>query len=80
MDSINISKFKAKCLQILAELSKRTEPLEITKNGEPLVIIYPASIKKKGQALFGCMQGSGEIIGDIVEPIPLKDQGWQVLK
>ena len=80
MESIGISKFKEHCLRLLDQVNKNSEPLEITRNGEPLVIIYPANPKQSKSDLFGCMKGSAIVTGDIVNAIPLEDQRWNALK
>lgn len=67
MDSIPISEFKTNCLRLLDTIKRNRKPITVTKNGEPLVIIYPAPGKNR-RAPFGAMKGSGRIIGDIVEP------------
>lgn len=43
-------------------------PLTVTHNGEPLVIIYPATPQPQRPA-FGAMKGSGEILGDVIAPV-----------
>ena len=80
MESIGISKFKEYCLRLLDQVGKNNEPIEVTRNGEPLVIIYPANRKKNKAELFGCMRDSGIVVGDIVGPIPLEEQEWDVLR
>jgi hypothetical protein len=48
---------------------ERTQtPLTVTHEGEPLVIIYPATPQPQRPA-FGAMKGSGEILGDIIAPV-----------
>jgi len=80
MESIGISKFKEYCLRLLDQVGKSNEPIEVTRNGEPLVIIYPANRKKNKSELFGCMRQSGIVVGDIVGSVPLEEQEWDVLR
>ncbi len=44
------------------------KPLTVTHDGEPLVIIYPATPQHQRPA-FGAMKGSGEILGDVIAPV-----------
>jgi antitoxin VapB len=62
--------------QLLLEVDRTNDPLTITHQGKPLVIVYPATTPKP-RAAFGCMKGSGKILGDIVSPI---EQPWEVLQ
>ena len=80
MDSINITKFKATCLALLDQVKRTSKPLEITRNGKSIAIIYPSHLGKDKSTLFGCMKGYGSIKGDIVSPLPAEDQPWSVLK
>lgn len=64
---VQIGKFKAECLHLLAEVNRTKKPLVITKHHVPIVKIIPATPEKK--ALFGCMKGTAITNGDIIEPI-----------
>ena len=64
---IQIGKFKAECLHLLAEVNRTQIPLVVTKHNIPLVKISPAVEEKKH--FFGRMRGTIKILGDIVEPI-----------
>jgi len=44
------------------------KPLTVIHDGEPLVIIYPATPQPQRPA-FGAMKGSGEILGDVIAPV-----------
>jgi hypothetical protein len=62
--------------ELLLEVEQTKTPLTINHQGKPLVIVYPAIVQKSRPA-FGFMEGSGEIMGDIVTPI---EQPWDVLQ
>jgi antitoxin VapB len=62
--------------ELLLEVEQTKTPLTINHQGKPLVIIYPAKAQNSRPA-FGFMEGSGEILGDIVTPI---EQPWDVLQ
>jgi prevent-host-death family protein len=65
---IALSEFPELLQQLLSEVQRTGAPLSVTQNGEPLVIVYPAPTKSR-RAPFGIAKGSGQIIGDIVEPV-----------
>ena len=79
MDSINITKFKATCLALLDKVQRTSKPIEITRNGKSIAVIYPSPLGKDKSDLFGCMNGYGSIKGDIVAPLPEEMQPWSVL-
>ena len=72
--SIQATAFKAKCLKLLEEVQKGNRYL-ITKRGIPLAKLE--AFGKKPKKLFGAMNKSCVIIGDITEPI---DEVWDVMK
>jgi len=64
--------------QLLKEVERSSQPVTITQEGKPFVIIYPATPSPQRPA-FGVMQGSGEILGDLISPA-LLPSSWQVLQ
>ena len=68
MDSVPISQFKARCLALLAEVERSGRPLLVTKRGKPLARVLPPTARKPGW-WFGCMAGTGRILGDLTEPL-----------
>lgn len=68
---VQAGKFKAECLKIMDEVQKTKRPVIITKRNIPVVEIVPIPNEKK--SLYGAMEGSMEIIGDIIAPI---DEKW----
>lgn len=68
METIAISKFKATCASLLDRVKKTGEPLTITKRGKPIAqVVPPAPAGTPKGSTFGCMAGTVEILGDIVE-------------
>lgn len=63
---IQAGKFKAHCLKIMEEVKSTGQSITVTKRHIPIVVISP--IGKKDQTLFGKMQGSIHIKGDLREP------------
>lgn len=77
METIAISKFKATCLSLLDRVNKTGEPLLITKRGKPVAqVLPPPPPEQPTKSAFGCMAGTIEILGDIVEP--LGEEDWEV--
>ena len=68
MREIPISKFKATCLAVLADVGKTRVPVRVTRLGKPIADIVPPAVAPK-ESWLGCMRGTGEITGDIVGPI-----------
>ena len=68
MKEIAISEFKAKCLGILEQVRKTRRPIRVTRFGEPVAEVVPASPGKRRTDWLGCMAGTARIVGDIVSP------------
>lgn len=65
--TIAAGEFKAKCLHLLDEVAQRRAPLVITKRGKPVAKLVP--IDDEPVDIYGCMAGTGRILGDIVSPL-----------
>ncbi len=66
---IGAGEFKAKCLQLMDEVNRQGIELVITKRGQPVAKLVPASPTKVVD-IFGAMRGTVTIHGDIVSPDP----------
>src|ERR1700674_241846 len=66
---IAISKFKAKCLSLLEEVSKTKTPLRVTRRGKPIADVIPASSEAEERSWIGSLSDSVDIVGDIVSPV-----------
>ena len=70
MQEIAISKFKAKCLCLLQEVSKTKTPLRVTRRGKAIADVVPASSEGDESAgWIGSLAGSIDIVGDVVSPV-----------
>lgn len=69
IQEIAISKFKAKCLSLLDQVSKTKTTLRVTRRGKPLADVIPASSESDAGSWIGSMPGSIKIVGDIVSPV-----------
>jgi prevent-host-death family protein len=67
--TIAISEFKAKCLSLLEQVSKTKIPLRVTRRGEVIADVVPASPNITQQSWIGSMSGSIEITGDILSSV-----------
>jgi prevent-host-death family protein len=71
--TISASEFKAKCLEILNQLSARKlTQVTITKRGRPVAVLTPPKEARDDvRKLYGCMKGT--VVGldeiDLTEPI-----------
>jgi len=78
METIAISKFKAKCLSILQRVKRSGKPVLVTRFGRPIAEIVPPSRRATGMGWIGSFQSRGRIIGDIVSPAA-DEKDWEVL-
>lgn len=75
MKTVQISKFKASCLEMLDQVQRTGEPLTITRRGEPVAVVHPAA--RGARPKFGCMSDSLKILGDLLAPL---DAPWEALQ
>ena len=68
MREIPISKFKATCLAVLADVRKTRVPMRVTRHGQPIADIVPP-VPSPAKSWLGSMKDSMEVTGDIVKPI-----------
>lgn len=78
MESIAISKFKATCLAVLEEVRQTGRPVLVTKRGEPIAEIVPASRPAGGKRRLGMFAESGSVVGDIEAPA-IDEAEWESL-
>jgi hypothetical protein len=62
--------------KLFLEIGQTHQSLTVTHEGSPIVVISSA-IPKKTRPSFGFMQGRGEILDDLIDPV---DQPWDVLQ
>ena len=74
-----ISEFKATCLAVLERVRQSGQPVLITRRGEPIAEIVPASPTARGTSWLGSARGTGEILGDIVAPAADPEE-WEALR
>lgn len=72
---ISAGEFKAKCLKLMDEVARTHEPVIITKRGRPVAKMVPMDNENKPE-LFGYMEGTATVRGDIIAPIEV---AWEAL-
>jgi prevent-host-death family protein len=78
MQEIAISKFKATCLAVLERVRRTRQPVRVTRFGEAVAEVVPASANPKKKRWLGSMTGTGSIVGDIVSPA-VDEKDWESL-
>ena len=63
--TIGAGEFKTHCLRLIDEVNQTKQPIIITKHGKPMAELVP--IAEETYSLFGCLQNTAEITGDIVK-------------
>ena len=76
MVTVAVSKFKATCLSLLERVRQTGEPILVTKRGVPIAQVLPPPPECR-ESSFGCMFGTTEEVGDMIEPLPFED--WEAL-
>jgi len=77
MQTIQASKFKARCLALMDEVARTGETILITKNGKPVAELRPHR-GPRAKSLIGLHKGRAKILGDIISPIGT--ELWEALK
>jgi len=78
METMPISKFKARCLAVLARVNRTGKPVLITRFGEPVAEIIPPTSSARPERWLGSFRASGRIVGDIVAPVT-DERDWEAL-
>lgn len=78
METVPISKFKARCLALLARVKRTGRPILVTRRGEPIAEVVPPSGRHAPRGWMGSFASTGRIVGDIVAPAS-DERDWEVL-
>lgn len=71
---IGAGQFKAQCLQLMNQVQQSRKEIVITKHGKPIAKLVPVE-ESAAKSVFGYLQGTVEIVGDIVSPV---EENWEV--
>jgi prevent-host-death family protein len=74
VERIAISRFKATCLAVLERVRRTRRPVLITRFGKPVAEVIPPSPPRRSRRVLGTMQGTAQIVGDIVSPASLANR------
>ena len=73
LPQLGIPYLKRECLRIIDRVANRQIAFAVVnRRGKPVARIVPIGPAPRG--LFGCMAGTGKVVGDIVNP--MDDLGW----
>jgi len=79
METMAISKFKAKCLSVLQRVKRTGKPVLVTRFGRPIAEVVPPSRQALAHTWIGSYQSRGRVLGDIVSPV-VDEKDWEVLR
>ena len=63
--TVGAGEFKTHCLRLIDEVNQTKRSIVITKHGKPMAELTP--LKEEAYSLFGCLENTVEVVGDIVE-------------
>ena len=70
---VAIEEFQTNCLAFVERMQDDNEEIVITRSGEPVAKLVPVNGNQQ-KSVFGFMEGSVTIHGDIVAPL---DEKWE---
>ncbi|WP_428425751.1 type II toxin-antitoxin system Phd/YefM family antitoxin [Pararhizobium sp.] len=56
--AVGAAEFKAKCLNLIDQMSDDGEPITITKRGKPVAVLSPVPEAVANTSIIGAMKGS----------------------
>ena len=77
MKTMAAGEFKARCLQVMDQVSSTRTSILITKRGKPVAKLVP--VDQSRSQVFDSLMGKIEILGDIVSPL-VPPEDWDALK
>ena len=75
MKTMNASRFKATCLEVLDQVAQSGHAVVVTKRGKPVARVVP--MVNRPDRIVGAMKGEIKVHGDIISPIGVE---WEALK
>ena len=72
--AIGAAEFKAKCLNLIDQMSSDGEPITITKRGKPVAVLSPVSDAGPPASIIGAMKGSVIFYDDPFSPAVEADE------
>ena len=77
METIQASKFKARCLALMDQVASTGKAILVTKNGKPIAELHPHRLPRV-KTLLGLHKGLIKVRGDIVGPSGAAE--WDAMK
>ena len=77
--TVGAAEFKAKCLNLIDQMSNDGEPIVITKRGRPVAVLSPMPQSTPWQSIIGAMKGSVLTFEDPFSPV-LSADDWNAAK
>ena len=67
--TVSVSEFKAKALELFAEIAVDGGSIEVTKRGRPIASVVPTGADIPKENLPGQLEGTLEFDGDVIGPL-----------
>lgn len=67
--AVGATEFKAKCLNLIEQMTGDGEPIIITKRGKPVAILSPVPEIAAGTSIIGAMKGTVLSYDDPFSPV-----------
>jgi prevent-host-death family protein len=77
MKKMPAGEFKARCLNLMEQVSRTKEPIVITKRGRPVAKLV--AVDNDRPSLMGRLEGILQITGDIESPV-VPPETWDALR
>lgn len=69
LNSVTVTDFKARCHQILDQISQTGESVTVTKHGKPIAVVSPVASEPGLPYRLGLFVGKAKILADLIEPV-----------
>jgi prevent-host-death family protein len=79
MAEMNVTAFKASCLEVMNRIEKTREEVIITKRGKPIARLLPVE-RTQEAALFGSLKGTFKIPDDLLLKPAAPVDDWNVAR
>lgn len=68
MEQMAVSKFKARCLEVIQRVRRSGKPVLLTRFGMPVAELRPPPGPARSRRWLGCMAGTAQTRSEIVSP------------
>ena len=74
---ISAAEFRKKFFQLLSQVEATNKEIIITRRGKPVAKLASIRKDKSKDPLLGALQGQGQTVGDITEPV-VQESAWEL--